>query len=175
MQRVISGTGSYTFNNAQTQVTFTAGTLPTTMTLAVFPQTDPNNYDPTKDVRRKVTVSWSGSSNWTATFRVGYKTSDIPTTWVSSVNQSNLRFYESPTNWNSGEGLDGEHVQPFGCFGSEPGLYRAGGDSGDWNGGAQRASAPLPRGTTSCCAAVRACSTQFAPGAGRTPTPGMRA
>jgi hypothetical protein len=79
-------------------VTFTAGTLPTTMTLAVFPQTSPNNYDNTKDVQRKVTVSWSGSNNWTATFRVGYKESDIPYgTWASSVSQSNLRFYESPT------------------------------------------------------------------------------
>jgi hypothetical protein len=96
MQRKISGAGPYIFNNAQTQVTFTDGTLPTTMTLAVFPETDPNNYDPTKDVRRKVTVSWSGDDNWTATFRVGYKTTDIPNTWVSSVSQSNLRFYESP-------------------------------------------------------------------------------
>jgi hypothetical protein len=96
MQRAISGTGSYIFNNARTQVTFTAGTLPTTMTLAVFPQTNPNNYDSTRDVRRRVTVSWSGDSSWTATFRVGYKTSDIPSTWASSVSQSNLRFYESP-------------------------------------------------------------------------------
>jgi hypothetical protein len=100
MQRAISGTPgpSYTFNNAQTQVTFTAGTPPTTMTLAVFPQTNPNNYDNTRDVRRQVTVSWGGSNNWTATFRVGYKTSDIPSTWDPSVNQSNLRFYESPTS-----------------------------------------------------------------------------
>jgi hypothetical protein len=98
MQRAISGTGSYTFNNAETRVNFTAGTLPTTMTLAVFPQISPNNYDNTKDVQRKVTVSWSGSNNWTATFRVGYKTSDIPAgTWDPSVSQSNLRFYESPT------------------------------------------------------------------------------
>jgi len=97
MQRTISGTGSYTFNNAETRVNFTAGTLPTTMTLAVFPQTNPNNYDNTRDVQRKVTVSWGGSNNWTATFRVGYKTSDIPGTWDASVSQSNLRFYESPT------------------------------------------------------------------------------
>jgi hypothetical protein len=94
MQRVISSTGvPYTFNNAQTQVTFTAGTLPTTMTLAVFPLTNPNNYDNTKDVQRKVTVSWSGDG-WTATFRVGYKESEIP----SGVDQSSLRFYESPTS-----------------------------------------------------------------------------
>jgi hypothetical protein len=98
MQRTISGTGLYIFNNDKTRVTFTAGTLPTTMTLAVFPQTDPNNYDNTKDVQRKVTVSWDGSNNWTATFRVGYKTSDIPSTWDASVSQSNLRFYESPTS-----------------------------------------------------------------------------
>ncbi len=97
MQRAISGTGAYTFNNAQTIVTFTAGTLPTTMTLAVLPQTNPNNYDNTKDVQRKVTVSWAVNNNWTATFRVGYKASDIPTTWDASVSQSNLRFYESPT------------------------------------------------------------------------------
>jgi hypothetical protein len=98
MQRAISNTPgpSYTFNNAQTQVTFTAGTPPTTMTLAVFPRNNPNHYDNTTDVQRRVTVSWSGSNNWTATFRVGYKTSDIPTTWGTSVNQSNLRFYESP-------------------------------------------------------------------------------
>jgi hypothetical protein len=94
MQRAISGTGPYTFNNDKTQVTFTAGTLPTTMTLAVFPLTNPNNYDNTKDVQRKVTVSWSGSNNWTATFRVGYKESEIP----SGVDQSSLRFYESPTS-----------------------------------------------------------------------------
>jgi len=99
MQRAISGAGSYTFNNAETRVNFTAaGTLPTAMTLAVFPQTNPNNYDNTRDVQRRVTVSWSGSNNWTATFRVGYKTSDIPSTWDASVNQSNLRFYESPTS-----------------------------------------------------------------------------
>jgi hypothetical protein len=94
MQRTISGTGSYTFNNAETRVNFTAGTLPTTMTLAVFPQTSPNNYDNTKDVQRKVTVSWSGDDNWTATFRVGYKESEIP----SGVDQSSLRFYESPSS-----------------------------------------------------------------------------
>ena len=96
MQRAISNTPgpSYTFNNAQTQVTFTAGTPPTAMTLAVLPQTNPNNYDNTKDVQRKVTVSWDGSNNWTATFRVGYKESEIP----SGVDQSSLRFYESPTS-----------------------------------------------------------------------------
>jgi hypothetical protein len=96
MQRVISSTGvPYTFNNAQTQVTFTAGTLPTTMTLAVLPQTNPNNYyDPTKDVQRQVTVSWSGSNDWTATFRVGYKESEVP----GGVDQSSLRFYESPSS-----------------------------------------------------------------------------
>jgi hypothetical protein len=98
MQRKISGAGPYIFNNAQTQVTFTDGTPPTTMTLAVLPQTNPNNYDNTKDVQRKVTVSWDGSNNWKATFRVGYKESDIPSgTWNPSVSQSNLRFYESPT------------------------------------------------------------------------------
>jgi hypothetical protein len=64
------------------------------MTLAVFPQTSPNNYDNTRDVQRKVTVSWSGSNDWTATFRVGYKESEIP----SGVDQSSLRFYESPTS-----------------------------------------------------------------------------
>jgi hypothetical protein len=97
MQRAISGTPgfSYIFNNDKTRVTFTDGTPPTTMTLAVFPRNNPNNYDPTKDVQRKVTVSWSGSNNWTATFRVGYKESDIPSTWDPSVNQSNLRFYEA--------------------------------------------------------------------------------
>jgi hypothetical protein len=94
MQRTISGTGLYIFNNDKTRVEFTAGTLPTTMTLAVFPGTDPNNYNNTRDVQRKVTVSWSGSNDWTATFRVGYKESEIP----SGVDQSSLRFYESPTS-----------------------------------------------------------------------------
>ncbi len=98
MQRAIGGTGAYTFNNAQTIVNFTAGTLPSTMTIAAFPQTDPNNYDNTRDVQRKVTVSWAGSNAWTATFRVGYKASDIPGTWGPSVNQGNLRFYESPSS-----------------------------------------------------------------------------
>lgn len=98
MQRAISGTGSYTFNNAQTIVTFTAGTLPSTLTIADFPQTNPNNYDNTRDVQRKVTVSWAGSNAWTATFRVGYKASDIPGSWGPGVNQGNLRFYESPSS-----------------------------------------------------------------------------
>jgi hypothetical protein len=96
MQRAISNTPgtSYTFNNDQTRVTF-AATPPTTMTLEVFPQTNPNNnYDPTKDVQRRVTVSWSGSNDWTATFRVGYKQSEIP----GGVDQSSLRFYESPSS-----------------------------------------------------------------------------
>ncbi len=97
MQRAISGVGAYTFNNAQTIVTFTAGTLPTTMTITDRPQTAPNNYDNTRDVNRKVTVAWAGSNNWTATFRVGYKQSDIPGTWNPNVNQGNLRFYESPS------------------------------------------------------------------------------
>lgn len=96
MQRAIGGAGAYTFNNAQTVVTFTAGTLPSTMTITDLPGTNPNNYDNTRDVQRKVTVSWAGSNDWTATFRVGYKESDIPGTWGAGVSQSNLRFYESP-------------------------------------------------------------------------------
>lgn len=99
MERTISSTGvTYTFNNAQTQVKFTSANLPSTMTITALPQTAPNNYDNTRDVNRKVTVSWSGNSNWTADFRVGYKQSDIPSTWSANVNQSNLRFYESPSS-----------------------------------------------------------------------------
>jgi hypothetical protein len=94
MQRAISGTGLYIFNNAQTRVNFTAGTLPTTMTLEVLPGVNPNNYNGATDVQRKVTVSWGGSNNWTATFRVGYKASEVP----SGIDQSSLRFYESPSS-----------------------------------------------------------------------------
>jgi hypothetical protein len=141
MQRAISGTGvPYTFNNAQTQVTFTAGTLPTTMTLAVFPQTSPNNYDNTKDVQRKVTVSWSGSNNWTATFRVGYKESDIPPArgMLRSVNPT-CASTSPPQLELRRRSRRGYAYTRSAAVGSEPGLYRAGGDSGDWNGGAQRA------------------------------------
>ncbi|MCS7177368.1 MAG: hypothetical protein NZ960_07140 [Candidatus Kapabacteria bacterium] len=99
MQRAITQSGTaYVFNNAETRVTFTAGTLPSTMTIAAFPQTNPNQYDNTRDVNRKVTVSWSGSNDWTATFRVGYKQSDIPNTWAANVNQGNLRFYEASSS-----------------------------------------------------------------------------
>ncbi|MCS7169377.1 MAG: hypothetical protein NZ949_02010 [Candidatus Kapabacteria bacterium] len=88
----------YIFNNAHTRVTFTAGTLPTTMTITALPQTNPNQYDNTKDVNRKVTVSWTTNNNWTATFRVGYKVGDIPMTWGPSVTQANLRYFEATSS-----------------------------------------------------------------------------
>jgi len=119
MQRALSGTGTYTFNNAQTQVTFTAGTLPSTMTITALPGTSPNNYDNTRDVQRKVTVSWAGSNNWTATFRVGYKASDIPATWSPGVSESNLRFYESPSAGTPEKVATG---QPYNRFAAGAGL-----------------------------------------------------
>lgn len=130
MQRAISGTGSYTFNNAQTLVNFTAGTLPTTMTIAAFPQTNPNNYDNTRDVQRKVTVSWAGNNAWTATFRVGYKVSDIPGTWNPNVNQNNLRFYESPSAGTPEKVSTGQTYQRFAASGSNLGYIELAGIQG---------------------------------------------
>lgn len=130
MQRALGGTGSYTFNNAQTIVDFTAGTLPNTMTIAAFPQTNPNNYDNTRDVQRKVTVSWAGSNAWTATFRVGYKVSDIPGTWNTNVNQGNLRFYESPSSGTPEKVSTGQAYQRLAAAGSNLGYIELAGIQG---------------------------------------------
>ncbi len=93
-RRVLAGattTNAYTFNNSETTALFV--TVPNQLTLDVRPQTRPNDYDPTTDIFRKITVTHDG--NWKATIRVGYKAEDIPNTWVPSTAERLLKMYNA--------------------------------------------------------------------------------
>jgi hypothetical protein len=82
---------TYTFNNEETRTTFS--TMPADFTMDVRPQTRPNDYDPTTDVFRKITVTHTG--DYKATVRVGYKAEDIPNTWVPSTAERLLKMYNA--------------------------------------------------------------------------------
>lgn len=81
----------YTYNNAQTIVDFDI--VPRALTLDVRPATDPNAFDPTTDIRRKVTVTNDGA--WRAGVRVGYKASDMPTQWAAGAGEALLKMYNA--------------------------------------------------------------------------------
>jgi len=107
MNRVTSTTpsGSYIFNNAQTILTLSnSANNPTSIELNVRPNTNPYNYTATKDVNRKVNMTYTGNAgsfNWTA--RVGYLESEGPDPdgggplpqWGGSYSQTTTRFYEN--------------------------------------------------------------------------------
>lgn len=82
---------TYTFNNEETRATF--ATLPQDFTMDVRPQTRPNDYNPTTDINRKITIYHTG--NYTSTIRVGYKADDIPNTWVPSTAERLLKMYNA--------------------------------------------------------------------------------
>lgn len=91
----ITGT-PYTFNNAHTQLTFTAGTFDNDDIFGfdVFPSTAPNQYDGTKDINRKITWHYTNTTNdWVATLEVAYRDAELP----AGADESTVRFYEAST------------------------------------------------------------------------------
>lgn len=84
---------TYTMNNAQTQVSFLAASVPTDFTLDVQPNTAPtetNNFDNTTDVNRKVNIDWTGTGSLDL-LRVGYTNGDLG---AFTGNEDDLRFVE---------------------------------------------------------------------------------
>lgn len=101
MNRVTSATPTapYVFNNAQTILTLASDTdNPTSMELNVRPSTNPYNYLGTKDVNRKINLTYTGNAGdfeWKA--KAGYLESEGPSagTWPTVYTQASVRFYES--------------------------------------------------------------------------------
>ncbi|HRP02969.1 MAG TPA: hypothetical protein PLE30_10025 [Candidatus Kapabacteria bacterium] len=101
MNRVTSGTPSaaYVFNNAQTVITLSNDAdNATNIQLNVRPSTNPYNYNGTKDVNRKINMTYTGNSGefaWTA--RAGYLEAEGPSagTWPGLYTQASVRFYEA--------------------------------------------------------------------------------
>jgi hypothetical protein len=103
MRRRISSfitTQNYTFNNAQTIVSFTTGQQPDEMTFDVRAGLQPANYQAPSDVRRRVVWAWNNSGgvastrDWTATIRVGYAANDVTTPFLAQ-NESRLQPFVS--------------------------------------------------------------------------------
>ena len=91
---ILAGT-AYTFNNAQTQVTFSA--LPTTyFSLNVLPGLTPDksaDFDITRDLKRCVTIDYDGTAGNISTLRIGYVAGDKDATFTG--NEANLHFEEA--------------------------------------------------------------------------------
>ncbi len=86
----------YVFNNAHTKLTFTAGTFDNDDIFGfnVQPGTNPNQYDATKDINRKVTWNYSNTgTDWIATLEVAYLDAELP----PGADESTVRFYEAST------------------------------------------------------------------------------
>lgn len=88
----------YTLNNAQTKVAF--GTIPDGtnpyFALSVQPNTLPTNqadFDLTKDVKRCITVDYSGTAGVISHLRVGYTTGDLDGTF--NGDETKMRFAET--------------------------------------------------------------------------------
>lgn len=67
---------AYTFNNTNTQVTFSS--VPTWFQLDIRQQTTPtnlNNFDPTKDIRRSVTANFNGTGT-ISSLMIGWEATD---------------------------------------------------------------------------------------------------
>ncbi len=94
MRRTIGVPAAYTFNNTYTVVDY--ATLPdpgTYMELDVRPSTDPNLYDDTLDVHRKITMAFDDTL-YVADITAGYKPAEVPT-FGDGLAQKNLKFYEA--------------------------------------------------------------------------------
>ncbi len=93
-QNLSTGT-SYTFNNANTQVTFDA--VPTWFQFDIRQQTTPtnaNNVDLAYDIRRSVTVAFTGGTNpRISSLRIYYEDSDKDATF--NGNENIIRFAEA--------------------------------------------------------------------------------
>ena len=88
----------YVFNNAHTKLNFTNGTFDNDDIFGfnVQPGTNPNQYDVTKDINRKVTWNYANTgTDWVATLEVAYLDAELP----PGADESTVRFYEaSPTD-----------------------------------------------------------------------------
>jgi hypothetical protein len=84
----------YRYNNQETHAVFV--TVPQELTLNVRGVMQPNAYDGTTDIMRKVTLTSQG--DWKATFRVAYKAEDIPATWLPTTSERLLKMYNAYNN-----------------------------------------------------------------------------
>ncbi len=89
--------GPYTFNNAESQVTFTNNPYTGYFEMNVQPATAPNNYDASTDVNRKITLDFDDDT-WTATIRAGWKDGEQGAGWGGAspvTTEDQLRFFEA--------------------------------------------------------------------------------
>lgn len=99
--RVTNGIGrTYTLNNTLTEVTLaTAATNPTSIQTYIMPNTNPEQYVGTTDVKRKITYTYTGNSGaFIYDMKVGYLYSEGPTDgtlWGNLSTQESLRMYEA--------------------------------------------------------------------------------
>lgn len=91
----------YRFNNHMMLVNFSAVTPsnPNYFEINSQPATNPNQYDNTRDVNRKITIAYDISA-WTASITAGYKATDVPAqtpvgTWATTSFETNIRFWET--------------------------------------------------------------------------------
>lgn len=88
-----------TFNNRFTTLQFTDTTgIPLSIALTVLPSVPPNSYNPSTDVRRKITVGYGRSLRtpaWTATVRAGFRPEEARSlSGLASL--QGLRTYNAP-------------------------------------------------------------------------------
>lgn len=92
-----TGTEPFTFNNVNTTVAFISEkeTVPPDMTFTVTPKASPTNpalqFIDTTDANRRIILAFSGSNDWEATVRAGYKVNEIG----SKVDETHLEFFEA--------------------------------------------------------------------------------
>lgn len=91
-----SGTGSFTFNNRNTTVTFATGSVvPQEMTFTVTPVASPANpplqFSDITDANRRIIIDYSDTSDWEATIRAGYKVTEIG----NQIDEAQLEFFET--------------------------------------------------------------------------------
>jgi hypothetical protein len=92
-----NGIEPYTFNNVNTTVAFLSdkASVPPDMTFTVTPKASPVNpalrFNDTTDANRRIILAYSGSGDWEATIRAGYKINEIG----SQVDETHLEFFET--------------------------------------------------------------------------------
>jgi hypothetical protein len=91
LQRAVSTVGTYLMNNDSTRVSFAGGAPSTSFTLRVDSSLNPSPYSASKDVNRKVTVSYAGWTSGYATLKLGYRYTERQ--YVA--NESNLQMFKS--------------------------------------------------------------------------------
>jgi hypothetical protein len=93
---LLASATAYTYNNPKTIVQFASGTMPESFSIDARAGTAPFAYDNTTDINRKIVTSYTGAStDWSASIQAGYKSSDIPGTWLPTTTEATLRYMES--------------------------------------------------------------------------------